>query len=228
MSGFGINHCAGVYIYKRRGSNPKAGDSRKPQTTVTRSNKKIPKKRYPTTITTISTMHLFWLPLLLLAATGLAETVGYWTLHNFELICEPDGYVCVYKFSITEDPSTDPGDQTTQSGDSTQCVFTVQDPGQNANRTDWQNADCTPDNQNYQSNGGWSDQGFLTVVVTNHQENSFAFFAFDQHALEGEQTVDEQTRMAYRIGTFEAVAARQDRADVVGDETVAARQDRGW
>lgn len=163
-------------------------------------------------------MHLFWLPLLLLAASGLAEQVGYWTLHNFMVYCESDGFVCLYKFSITEDPSSDSAAETAGSDGSTRCVFTVEDPGQQANRTDWQNADCTGNIDNYQINGGWSPDGFLTVVVTNHQERSYAFFAFDQHALENEQVVNEQTRMAYKVGTFEAVAARQDRADVVGDE----------
>lgn len=139
-------------------------------------------------------MHCCWIPPLLFAALGLADTVGYWTLHNFQLFCDPEGATCAYSFAISQD---------TGSSTSDQCLFTVDgEGGKPANQTDFQALNCLGNGQ-YKVNGGWSQEGFVTVVVTDVNENLYAFFAYSSGSIEQGQTVDEQTRPAYKVGTFD-------------------------
>jgi len=139
-------------------------------------------------------MRCHWLPVLLFAASGLADTVGYWTLHNFQIFCDSEGVTCAYHFSISQDEGSTPGNQ---------CLFTVDGKdGKPANQTDFQALDCLG-NQQYRVNGGWSQEGFVTIVVTNVNEDLYAFFAYSADKLGEGKTVEEQTRLAYKLGTFD-------------------------
>lgn len=138
-------------------------------------------------------MRFLWLPALLFAAVGLADTVGYWTLHNFQLFCDYQGTTCAYHFTISQDKGATPGNL---------CLFTVDgQDGKPANQTDFKEVTCLG-NGNYTINGGWSQEGFVTIVVTNVHEKVYAFFAYSSEKLEDGKTVDEQTRLAYKVGTF--------------------------
>jgi hypothetical protein len=139
-------------------------------------------------------MCCYWLPVLLSTTAALAETVGYWTLHNFQLICDPEGITCAYRFAISQDEGTTPGNP---------CLFTVDGKdGKPANQTNFAALDCLGAEQ-YTVNGGWSDQGFVTIVVTDVQENVNAFFAYASANLTEGNMVEEQTRLAYKVGTFD-------------------------
>jgi hypothetical protein len=139
-------------------------------------------------------MRCYWLSVLLFAAIGLAETVGYWTLHNFQLFCDSEGITCAYHFSISQDKGATPGNQ---------CLFTVDGKdGKPANQTDFQALNCLGNDQ-YKVNGGWSQEGFVTIVVTNINEGLYAFFAYSSATIAQGKTVDEQTRLAYKLGTFD-------------------------
>lgn len=145
-------------------------------------------------LTSSATMRCCWLPLLLFAAVGLAEQVGEWTLHNFQLFCDPEGATCVYTFAISQDTGSTAGDQ---------CLFTVDGKdGKLANQTDFQALNCLGNGQ-YKINGGWSQEGFVTIVVTDTDEDLYAFFAYSSDTIKEGMTVNEQTRPAYRVGTFD-------------------------
>lgn len=139
-------------------------------------------------------MRCHWLPVLLFAAASLAESVGYWTLHNFQLFCDAAGITCVYNFSISEDEGATQGNQ---------CMFTVDgQDGKPANQTDFKGYNCLV-NPAYKINGGWSDQDFVTIVVTNVYQDTYAFFAYPADKIVEGESVEEQTRLAYKVGTFD-------------------------
>ncbi|KAB5563165.1 hypothetical protein GE09DRAFT_772748 [Coniochaeta sp. 2T2.1] len=139
-------------------------------------------------------MRTCWLPLLLFAALGLSESVGYWTLHDFSIQCDDAGVSCVCHFSVSKDEGETRRDD---------CLFKVDgEAGQRANETDFGNVSCLGTDQ-WRTNGGWSAQGFLTVVVTDTYAGEYAFFAYSDDKMSGGQVVDEQTRLAYKSGTFD-------------------------
>ncbi|OIW29765.1 hypothetical protein CONLIGDRAFT_680579 [Coniochaeta ligniaria NRRL 30616] len=142
-------------------------------------------------------MRCYWISVLLFAAVGLAHTVGYWTLHNFQLFCDDEGATCAYHFSISQDEGATSGNQ---------CLFTVDSQdGKPANQTDFQALTCLG-NDRYKINGGWSQEGFVTIVVTDVLEALYAFFAYSSDHLEEGKTVAEQTRLAYKVGTFDVTS----------------------
>jgi hypothetical protein len=138
-----------------------------------------------------------WFPALLFASAALAERVGYWTLYNFTLSCDDEGSRCAYHFSVSEETPT-----AVNSPNVSPCLFTVDGKdGKPANQTDFQGIQCMGNDQ-YMVNGGWSPDGFVTIVVTNIYENNYAFFAYQTAMLEAGKMVDSQTRPAYKVGTF--------------------------
>jgi hypothetical protein len=181
-------------------------------------------------------MHLIFLPILLLGAlTVTAKELGYWTLRGFEEICTADSSACVVRLVVLENPNgsmdPDPNDP------GTTCLFVIYpEAGKSAADSGWNNSKCSDESPQYRINGGWSDMGFITVVVTNKAEGANAFFSYDKAAIADGAYQPDQSRLAYKIGTFGendvVVEGRQDTGWIAesGDvqPEVEARQDRGY
>jgi hypothetical protein len=190
----------------------------------------------PTTQQQHAAMHLIFLPILLVGAlTVTAKELGYWTLRGFEHICTSDSSACLVRLVVLENPNgnmdPDPNDP------GTTCMFVIYpEAGKPAADSGWNDSRCSDESPQYRINGGWSDMGFITVVVTNKVEDANAFFSYGKDAIAAGAYQPDQSRLAYKIGTFgendmvvEGIQTTERIAEggYVNSE-VEARQDRGY
>ncbi|RKU42437.1 hypothetical protein DL546_001586 [Coniochaeta pulveracea] len=180
-------------------------------------------------------MHLSFLPILLLGAlTITAKELGYWTLRGFTHICTSDNSACVVRLVVLENPNgnmdPDPNDP------GTTCLFAVYpEAGKSAADSGWNDSRCSNESPQYRINGGWSDMGFITVVVTNKFEDANAFFSYGKDAIADGAYQPDQSRLAYKVGTFgenDVVVEERRNAEWVeegrdAESEVEKRQDGG-
>ncbi|KAK4172998.1 hypothetical protein QBC36DRAFT_304015 [Triangularia setosa] len=128
-----------------------------------------------------------------LASLGAAEIIGQWTAWTLTRTCFSDSSSCTYHLALDQNPQA--------KTDLSSCVWTVVsiNPFKPANQTDFANVQC---GEKLSLNGGWSNEGFYTIVPTDTVANAYAFFGFTDEEIQNGKVAKPRQRPAYRVGSF--------------------------
>ncbi|UQC82615.1 uncharacterized protein CLUP02_08105 [Colletotrichum lupini] len=128
-----------------------------------------------------------------------------WTLLNFRRTCAADQSRCSYTFFVSEDAAKVPR----------YCNFDIDAAaGLPAYQTDFSSLKC-PSAPEYTINGGWDEQGFITLTVINDPRKLLSFFAFrDDELWAGEAATPQQSKVFdYPFSTKREVVASQEESE---------------
>ncbi|KAK4190679.1 hypothetical protein QBC35DRAFT_63066 [Podospora australis] len=141
-----------------------------------------------------------------LALTPLAsaELLGQWEVYNVFRDCSHNGFSCRYWFSLTEKMNNLDGTQYFRYADCWWDVISPNPAVTPANQTNFDSKDCNGvHNEKFSINGGWSNDGFFTIVPTDLNLGAYAFFSFTDQGLANGKVVDDIiVEPAFRVGTF--------------------------
>ncbi|KAL2873928.1 hypothetical protein SGCOL_010899 [Colletotrichum sp. CLE4] len=129
-----------------------------------------------------------------------------WTLLNFRRTCAADQSRCSYAFVVSEDAAKVPK----------YCNFDIDAAGGlPAYQTDFSNLKC-PGVPEYSINGGWDEQGFITLTVINDPRKLLSFFAFrDDELWTGEAASPQQSEVfGYPFSAKREVMASQEESEM--------------
>ncbi|OHE96355.1 hypothetical protein CORC01_08278 [Colletotrichum orchidophilum] len=125
-----------------------------------------------------------------------------WSLLNFRRTCAADQSRCSYTFLVSEDPTKVPK----------YCNFDIDAAGGlPAYQTDFSSLKC-PGVPEYTINGGWDEQGFITLTVINDPRKLLSFFAFrDDELWAGEPATPQTSKVfIYPMPAKREVEAREE------------------
>ncbi|KAK0735575.1 hypothetical protein B0T21DRAFT_349052 [Apiosordaria backusii] len=129
-----------------------------------------------------------------LASLGAAEIVGQWTAWTLSRTCSNDGGSCTYHLALDQNPNA--------KTDLSSCIWTVVSANpaiKPANQSDFANVQC---GAKLSLNGGWSAEGFYTIVPTDTMAKAYAFFGFTDEEIQNGKAATPRQRPAYRVGSF--------------------------